>query len=379
MSDRHLLIDATAAGRRLTGLERYTREVTSALWNLSPEKNIRLTVLAGSRDEWIAGLKPHSMGVVCRSPFSSRLLTDHGWVPSRISSLRPSHVFCPAFPPSPFVFLSKAKVLRTIHDAVLWDYRETTSWKNTVYFRPLENFGLFRYQTIITVSDRSKRDLVRLFPAISSRVVNAGNGLNSYWFDRVSQETLEDIRARTSLTSPFLLFVGTLEPRKNLPFLIRVFRRLLPEFPDLKLVLVGRKGWGYSAVVEAIREEEVSGQVICMHDVSDETLRGLYQMALLFVYPSLNEGFGLPLPEAMASGLPIVASPEAANFEVVGDAAILCPLDDPKRWVEAIRSLMRNEKRQKEFSEKGKLQAQSFKWESVAGKVLDRTEHLIDN
>ena len=371
MSDPHLLIDATAAGRRLTGLERYTREVTSALWDLSPERGIRLTVLIGDRDEWADGLKPHPMGTVYRSPFRNRLLTDHGWVPSTIARLRPSHVFFPAFAPLPFVFLTKTHVMRTIHDVVLWEHRKTTSWKNDLYFRPLENFGLFRYRTIITVSERSKKDLSRLFPALSSRIFNAGNGLNEYWFERVSEESLEEIRVQTLISYPFLLFVGTFEPRKNLPFLIRVFKRILPEFPDLKLVLVGRRGWGYEEVVEAIREEDISDQVTCMHDVSDETLRGLYQMAILFVYPSLNEGFGLPLPEAMASGLPIVASPEAASYEVVGNAAVFCPLDDPELWVETIADLIQNRELRIILSEKGKRQAQFFKWESVAGKIVN--------
>jgi len=371
MSDCHLLIDASSAGRHLTGLERYTREVTLAIWDLSLERGIRLTVLIGDRDEWADGLKPHPRGRVVRTPFRNRLLTDHGWVPSTIARLRPSHVFFPAFAPSPFVFLTRTHVMRTIHDAVLWEYRETTSWKNTIYFRPLENFGLFRYQTIITVSDRSKKDLCRLFPVLSSRIVNAGNGLNTYWFETVSEEMLGKIRSRISLNGPFLLFVGTIEPRKNLPFLIRVFKRILPEFPDLKLVLVGRKGWGYSAVVESITEEEVSKQVICMDNVSDETLRGLYRMALLFVYPSLNEGFGLPLPEAMASGLPIIASPEAASAEVVGDAAVHCPLDDPGQWGETIGDLIRDPKRRNLLSGTGKVQSHSFKWDSVAGKILD--------
>lgn len=94
-------------------------------------------------------------------------------------------------------------------------------------------------------------------------------------------------------------------------------------------------------------------------------------MAILFVYPSLNEGFGLPLPEAMASGLPIVASPEAASYEVVGNAAVFCPLDDPELWVETIADLIQNRELRIILSEKGKRQAQFFKWESVAGKIVN--------
>ena len=371
MTDHHLLIDATAAGRRLTGLERYTREVASAIWHLSSERDIRLSILIGNQDEWTDGLKQHSMGTILKSPFKNRLLTDHGWVPSTIARLRPSHAFFPAFAPSPFVFFSKAQVLRTIHDVVLWEHRETTSWKNRFYFRPLENYGLFRYRTIITVSERSKKDISRLFPSLSNHIVNAGNGLNPFWFEPVSLEEREKIRIRTSLNAPFLLFVGTIEPRKNLPFLIKVFSQICLIFPELKLVLVGRKGWGYSALVEAIQEEDVGNKVICMDDVSDETLRVLYQMALLFVYPSLNEGFGLPLPEAMASGLSIVASPEAASSEVVGDAVIYCSLDDLEQWVGMVTNLIRDPEIRKFLSEKGRLQAQSFLWTYVARRILD--------
>ena len=372
MTDRHLLIDATAAGRRLTGLERYTREVASAIWNLAPERDMRLSILIGNQDKWADELKPHPMGTILRSPFKSRLLTDHGWGPSTIARLRPSHVFFPAFAPSPFVFFVKAQVLRTIHDVVLWEHRETTSWKNRFYFRPLENYGLFRYRTILTVSERSKKDLCRLFPSLSNHIVNAGNGLNPFWFESVSTEEREKIRLRTSLNGPFLLSVGTIEPRKNLPFLIKVFSRLRLEFPELKLVLVGRKGWGYSALVEAIQAEDVGDRVICMHDVSDETLRALYQMALLFVYPSLNEGFGLPLPEAMASGLPIIASPEAASIEVIGDAVIHCQLNDSSEWIKSINNLIRDKEQRNLLSRKGLMQTQFFTWPFVAGKVLDK-------
>ena len=370
MTDHHLLIDATAAGRRLTGLERYTREVASAIWGMAPERELRLSILIGNQDKWTDGLKQHSMGAILRSPFKSRLLTDHGWVPSTIARLRPSHAFFPAFAPSPFVFFSKAQVLRTIHDVVLWEHRETTSWKNRFYFRPLENYGLFRYRTIITVSERSKKDISRLFPSLSNHIVNAGNGLNPFWFEPVSLEEREKIRIRTSLNGPFLLFVGTIEPRKNLPFLIKVFSRLRLEFPELKLVLVGRKGWGYSALVEAIQAEDLGNNVICMDDVSDETLRALYQMALMFVYPSLNEGFGLPLPEAMASALPIIASPEAASNEVVGDAALHCQLDDSGQWVATISDLIRDPSKRNLLCRKGQVKAQIFKWQFVGEKIL---------
>jgi glycosyltransferase involved in cell wall biosynthesis len=137
--------------------------------------------------------------------------------------------------------------------------------------------------------------------------------------------------------------------------------------------MVRRTGGGYSALVEAIQAEDLGNNVICMDDVSDETLRALYQMALMFVYPSLNEGFGLPLPEAMASGLPIVTSPEAASNEVVGDAALYCQLGDSGQWVATITDLMRNTRQQNQLSKKSRYQAGLFTWESVALKILNNT------
>lgn len=371
----HLFVDATAAGHRLTGLERYAREVTSALWTIAREKSLRLTVLTGRMDTWADSLEPFPGGMILRSPVKIRLLTDHLWVPFQVYRLRPSHAFFPAFAPSPFIFMSKAHTMRTIHDTVLWEYPETISWKARLYFRPLENFGLSRYRTIFTVSQRARRDLSRLFPSLVGQIMNAGNGLNASWDQPPDGEDLEKNRQRFHLSGPFLLFVGTLEPRKNLPFLVRVFARVLPSFPGLKLVLVGRKGWGSPEVLAAIQGENVADHVIWLQDVDDESLRSLYRMASLFVYPSLNEGFGLPLVEAMACGLPIVASPEAASPEIVGQAAVLCPTGDIEAWNKAVTDLLKNSEERARLSAEGLSQSQSFRWsfvaENILGKVLE--------
>lgn len=368
----HLFIDATAVGQRLTGLERYSREVTGALWSIAREKSLRLTILAGKRDTWTDFLMPFPGGMVLRSPVESRLLTDHLWVPFQVARLRPSHTFFPAFAPSPFIFISNAHSMRTIHDTVLWEFPETVSWKASFYFRPLENFGLDRYRTIFTVSQRARGDLCRIFPSLSGHIFNAGNGLNESWYCSPTGEDLEINRRKFHLSGPFLLFVGTLEPRKNIPFLVKVFAQILPSFPELKLVLVGRRGWGYPEILAAIQGENMADHVIWLKGVDDESLRSLYRMASLFVYPSFNEGFGLPLVEAMACGLPIVASPEAASPDVAGQAVVLCPLGDSEAWRKAVTTLLNRPEERARMSAEGLAQSQAFRWSTVAENILSR-------
>ena len=368
----HLLIDATGAGGRLTGLERYTREVTGSLWDLAQDRGVRITVAVTRSAAWVDRLKPFSGGEILRSPFESRLLTDHIWIPSQVIRFSPSHLFFPSFPPSPFAFITKAHIMRTIHDAVPWDYPETLSWKGWAYFRSLENIGLPRYRTIFTVSNRSKGALDRLFPALSERIINAGNGLSNFWNANSGEGEIKRIRKEYGITGPFLLSVGTLEPRKNFPFLIRAFAQALPVIPNVKLVLVGRKGWGADEVFEEVQRKKIADSFIWLENVGDDALRDLYRIASLFLYPSLNEGFGLPLLEAMSCGLPILASPESAGFEVVGMAATLCSLRDSQLWAEKIVDLLQNPMAREALSEEGIRQSRKFHWPTVAERIWTR-------
>jgi glycosyltransferase involved in cell wall biosynthesis len=363
-----LIIDATSATDRITGLERYTREITKELVKQAPISEYQLTILIASNSVWSPEYADPEV-VFVRSPFSSRLLTEQVWIPSVLLRLRPAVAFFPAFPPSPLVFaLSGVKVARTLHDAVIWRHPETISIKNRFYTAPLEKYGLRRYQTIYTDSEFSRSELEALFPSVAARVVNAGAGIDSRLSEIGNQGS--EVTRKYGVTPGFVLFVGTLEPRKNLPFLLRAFHLMRQGNRPANLVVAGRLGWGSRAVLSAIDTLGLHDSVKILGPVSDEDLVSLYRLASVLVLPSLYEGFGLPIIEAMALGTPVIASNVASLSEVAGDAAVLLPPDDLNAWAEAIHKTMTDKSHAELLRIKGYERAAFYSWRTVAQKIM---------
>ena len=166
-----------------------------------------------------------------------------------------------------------------------------------------------------------------------------------------------------------MLAVGTLEPRKNLPFLLRVFQRFRERRPDMQLVLAGRFGWGAAEVRRTLAELGLDGQVVLTGAIADADLAALYEGAMALLFPSLHEGFGLPLIEAMSAGLPVVSSNVTSMPEVCSDAALLVPPGDEDCWLEAMRSMAEDAPLRVRLTELGLARAAAFSWDNVAARI----------
>ncbi len=180
------------------------------------------------------------------------------------------------------------------------------------------------------------------------------------------------LRRRYNLPERYILFVGTLEPRKNVQTLLRAFAQLIAETPqdDLTLVIAGGKGWGgedYMSTVDALK---LHAHVHFAGFVDDEHLPELYRGALLFVYPSLYEGFGLPVLEAMACGTPVITSNRASLPEVAGDAALLVDPTRPEALAAAMASILSDSELRQALRAKGLARAQTFTWDAVAQQTI---------
>ena len=173
------------------------------------------------------------------------------------------------------------------------------------------------------------------------------------------------VRSRYSLDGPYLLWVGTVEPRKNLSTLLRAYKALSPMEEDL--VLVGPPGWGSSHVEDT---RGIAHRVRRLGFVAPEDLPALYAEARAFVFPSLREGFGLPPLEAMAYGVPVITSADTACAEVVGDAGMLVPATDLDGWVDAIREVCADESLRVRMSVAGDARAEAYRWELSAERML---------
>lgn len=358
-----IIIDATSASKRITGIERYTIETSWRVSRLAESDGLETTLIL-ARNSIYPEEKIKHFTECLYSPYSSRVLTEQLWLPSILSKRKPKFAFYPAFPPGLLSYLASrtTSFIHTVHDAVMWKHAGTLSIKNKLYMRPLENFGMPRYKTIETVSEFSKREISLVFPQHSEKIHASGNGVTS-----IPTSSFERM-----INGRYLLFVGTLEPRKNIPFLIDVFNDLLKIHPEVRLVIAGRKGWGTDDVVKAIAKHSIEQSIDLLGPVTDEQLSNLYAHAEIFVYPSLYEGFGLPVLEAMQAGLPVVSSDGGALPEAVGDGGIVISSTQKEQWVSSIRKILSDPVYRQKLVALGKSQAEKFSWDSVAQRIYSR-------
>lgn len=233
--------------------------------------------------------------------------------------------------------------------------------------RLLTRYTCYRSRKIICVSQSTCDDLHNLLGISREKLQVVHSGVDEHFFHKKSQNELLDFRTKHNLEQPFLFFVGERRPHKNLPNLIRAFK----EFKSLtnhpfQLVVAGKAYAGYRAPEQITRELSLEGSVRYLDYVSELELPFYFQSAAAFVLLSYYEGFGFPVLEAMASGTPVVASNCTSLPEVVGEAGILVPPDDPKRAAEAILKVVSSGSVRVHCIEKGEERARSFTWEHCA-------------
>jgi glycosyltransferase involved in cell wall biosynthesis len=197
-------------------------------------------------------------------------------------------------------------------------------------------------------------------------------------FHPVSREEAARVRKRLGIEDDFLLFVGTLEPRKNLVTLLRAYAQVLRETPFRpQLVVTGGEGWLMDETFSIMREEDIHERLCLTGYLNDDDLRALYSSCRSFIYPSLYEGFGLPPLEAMACGAPVIASRAGALPETVTDAAVLVDPLDVESLARAIAALLADERQRAELIEKGHAHVANFSWRRTAELTYDVYQQCV--
>ena len=253
----------------------------------------------------------------------------------------------------------------TLHDLAFLLYPETHTSASRAYYADTGESAR-RAERVIAVSQRTASDAVRLLGLDPARVRVVHEAAAPVFAPRRPEE-LRPVaeRFRLDLDRPYVLFVGTLEPRKNVPLLLEAFGRLR-QYVDAQLLLVGARGWLDEPIFQAHARSGVGDAARFLGTLTEADLAVLYSHAGVFVLPSVYEGFGLPVLEAMACGAPVVCSNAGPLPEVAGDAAVLLPPQDPALWARVIREVLIDPSRAAILRQRGVAQAKQFSWVRAA-------------
>jgi glycosyltransferase involved in cell wall biosynthesis len=339
-------------GFRQTGISRYISELASGLEQVMAPDD-RLTLLG--------------QGVpVLHDSATARILWEQTGLPATAAARRIDVLHGPL---SVVPMASRIPSVITVHDLAFLKYPEQVPATRRNWLIAGTRMGARKAARVITISENTKDDLLHWLklPEENVRVIPLAISPHIH---RVSGTSLDVFRLKIDIDRPYILAVGTLEPRKNLETLLRAFAKIKDDVPH-QLVLVGPEGWLTGGLKATLGELALGDRVRLTGFVSDEELGGWYSAADLFAFPSWYEGFGLPSIEAMHCGAPILTSNTSSFPQVVGDAGVMIPPDDVNLWAETIQQLLRDEGRRKELRQRGFVRARDFSWIKTALATYD--------
>lgn len=302
------------------------------------------------------------------------------WCPGRIAQLAWKKLAWPPFdlfsgPADLFHFpnftlppLRTGKSVVTIHDMSFVRHPEFAEDRNREYLTATIKNTVDRADAIITDSQFSADEICELLEVKSERVFPIHLGISDD-FSNPSDEEQSRLIAELGIDRPYVLTVGTIEPRKNVPFLIEAFERMV-DF-DGYLVVAGMRGWKFEPILSRIASSSRSADIRYMEHVDDYHLSALYAGAELFMFPSFYEGFGFPPLEAMKAGTPVLSSPGGSLAEVLGDGATIMDTSSPDQWSEKAMELLSSSEVRATMVARGSARAGQFTWNKTAQRTLD--------
>lgn len=269
------------------------------------------------------------------------------------------------------------KKVVTVHDMILYIFGELKNMIDFTRYKFLMPKVLKTTDKIIAVSENTKKDLIN-YLKISEEKIKVIHEAAHTRYKPLNKNDVDDFREKYGLKEPFILYVGSFLPHKNIPTLIKAFYKLKKQNQiKHKLLLCGKK-YKIDEVLRIIKELNLENEVIFTGYIPTEHLPYLYNIADLFVYPSLYEGFGLPPLEAMACGTPVITSNTSSLPEVVGEGGIMINPRDIDALTEAIHKVLNDEELRKELSKKGLQRAKKFNWKKTAKETLKVYEEVYD-
>jgi glycosyltransferase involved in cell wall biosynthesis len=275
--------------------------------------------------------------------------------------------------------LTPCKSVVTIHDCIHLRFPQYLPNRLAyAYARSSLWFATHRSNRVLTVSEASKRDILRYFHVPEGKIDVIYNAIDERFGEPPAAEEIERVRDRYQLNAPYVLYAGNIKPHKNLERLIEAFHMLRRgDLEHVKMLIIGDEISKYATLRRAVHKYKLHKHVRFFGFVPDKTLAVLYRLARAFVFPSLYEGFGLPPLEAMASGTPVITSNLSSLPEVVGDAALLIDPYDPSAIADAMRRVLLDSDLREDLRERGLRRVSEFSWERSVRRVREIYEEVL--
>ena len=380
----HIGIDASRiAVAAHTGTEHYTYELLAAL--ARRDRLSRYTLYCNQLPAILPPLGPNF--ALRRMPFP-RLWT-HVRLSAELALRPPDVLFIPAHVLPLGAPLRPTRTVVTIHDMGYLHFPEAHTAMQRRYLRLSTLWSARAANRIIAISAATRDDLVRYTGVRPDKIAVIHHGVSERFRPVIDRDAIQATQTQYGITEPYFFYIGTIQPRKNLVRLIEAFARveardlrleagsiagissLKPQVPSLNLVIAGKRGWLTEAIERRAAELGLANRVIFTSYVPDEDVPALLSGALGFVFPSLYEGFGMPVLEAMACGAPVLAANTSSLPEVAGDAALLVDPTDAGAIAAGLARLANDASLRADLRARGRARAAQFTWEQCAAQTLE--------
>jgi glycosyltransferase involved in cell wall biosynthesis len=374
-------IDITSAITQGGGIGRYTRELIHTLVGIQSPYRYRFFSAKPPAEFPVANPVPTAVHTsyhpaplnerwLYRLWYRLRLPLPVQWVTGQLDLFHsPDFVLPPVSGNIP--------TLLTVHDLSFAHYPHVFPAPLVNYLNNVVPWSIQRCTHILADSQSTKDDLMALWQVPAEKITVLYCGVDARFKPVTDEKVLTAVRQKHHLAdSPYILNVGTIQPRKNYQMLIRAFAPVAQQFPH-HLIFAGGKGWLYDEMMAEVETQGLNGRVHFIGFVDDADLPALYTAASLLTFPSLYEGFGLPLLEAMACGVPVISSNTSSLPEVVADSGLLLSPHDESAWTNAIRQLLADPVQRARMVAAGFKQARQFNWHQSANQLLGIYSDLL--
>lgn len=274
----------------------------------------------------------------------------------------------------PILRRKKLKVVVTIHDLAFKIFPQYFPKKELAKLNNLTDYAVENANGLIAVSQATKNDILRFYPNIKAekiKVIHHGFDTQLFSGNISLEESYKILKTYNLQPNSYLLYVGAIQPRKNLIVLVEAFEEIKKSYPEMKLVLAGAPAWNFKEMLARIKNSIYAKDIIVTGKVPFESLVVFYRNASAFIFPSIYEGFGIPVLEAMASGTPTIIANNSSLPEVGGKVALYFNASSSQELAVCVARVLSDEALRTQMIAEGLLQVQKFSWEKCAKETLE--------